>query len=269
MGVSINSKEFLRVHNANDVTKNILYELSKYLDQFKDIPDIQGAEIYRMRLKADGQEIAPQQIDLCSADTVDFFIEYSLLTSDGEKYGLSRWESYLRENDCDELRKNVTYKCIEYYDNTTELRTYLYSDKYAGCPPFDQERGEIEGLGWYSYHFQLAITFDNEKIFGDKELAERLTDLGNEFNGKYDICDNLEEPDSGEFFIDGALRLMSDQLDDFAQDVQKIHDFATEHGLRTDITAEFTEDGSSEQEVFAAIRLSSDGGRYKWEYCKF
>ena len=62
---------------------------------------------------------------------------------------------------------------------------------------------------------------------------------------------------------------MSDQLDDFAQDVQKIHDFATEHGLRTDITAEFTEDGSSEQEVFAAIRLSSDGGRYKWEYCKF
>ena len=49
MGVSINSKEFLRVHNANDVTKNILYELSKYLDQFKHIPDIQGAEIYRIR----------------------------------------------------------------------------------------------------------------------------------------------------------------------------------------------------------------------------
>ena len=168
-----------------------------------------------------------------------------------------------------DVYKRQTYKCIEYYDNTTELRTYLYSDKYAGCPPFDQERGEIEGLGWYSYHFQLAITFDNEKIFGDKELAERLTDLGNEFNGKYDICDNLEEPDSGEFFIDGALRLMSDQLDDFAQDVQKIHDFATEHGLRTDITAEFTEDGSSEQEVFAAISLSPAGGRYKWEYCRF
>ena len=82
------------------------------------------------------------------------------------------------------------------------------------------------GLGWYSYHFQLAITSDNEKIFDDKELAEKLTDLGNEFNDKYDICEDLEEPDSGEFFIDGALRLMSDQLDDFAQDIQKIHDFA-------------------------------------------
>lgn len=91
-----------------------------------------------------------------------------------------------------------------------------------------ENRDEIKGMSWYTKNFSIEIT-GFEKRFKEEAVVGKFIEIGNAIAKLFDWDDIPDKPEYGEYFIFGSARIMSEQIGELTEYLNKLRGLSKAH----------------------------------------
>lgn len=260
--------EELKINNCNNETKRIAKELKHYIENLNSLYGIDYLSVHKLSLKVDGEtdEIKPFKVrdrdypeneditlwdnnskimelasKLESANQILFEAYICVTQCSSVAYGATRWELDSR----DELKQNVSLRCIELCIDEDSYNIYRFNKDEAGC--VNESNGAKDDFEpvkeWCSVNFRVNVETDNNQDFSEED-KKYFTAWADKFVEKYAGYTtnpyNFGIFDGGPYFeLVEAPRIRTNQLEEFVENMQEVVDYTRNNDMQIDIYGTF------------------------------
>lgn len=269
MSFLVNTYEKIEIKNSSKQTKEVIKLLSEYIRQFEEKRCIEDFNVLDMRLSINGmlyndrRAIFVYSKNLEKIKEITFEVYFSIMQVLGSNYGYSYWIEFFKDKK-PTLTKNVSYKCLEFYDSNEDVVAYNFGADFIGEVPYNAKKDDVDHIGeWFCNNFLLSANFSGDiepKMV--KELMEEVAFL----KFKYHFLDEIEEPFDNEFRFGSEVFARGD-FNNFLSAIQIIIDHLLKMGANVNLGGVFT---PADCDDFSAIKILLDENNQAIaEYCSF
>lgn len=273
MSYYISTTEEIKINNCNDKTAFVVKMLAKYIQSFDAVYRIVSYKIDDARLIVNDEEInlgkfsydgkkffsevtrgknkgklAPlgsrpspfynmlnwANFTSNRENSISFRISYGCSGYAGSDMGYAYWYDFLNAFDCEEIRNNVEYRCLETCGGDPD-GAYFFKYGKNGPDPVSSEKSLERirpGSKWDADCYATICYYDknNERILA-KEDAEKIIEEISPLLKKYNLTMADYEENCGSIDIEGYAYLDGAALPTFLEDVQKLLNIIKPYGL--------------------------------------
>lgn len=291
MSYTVRVIEELKINNCNNKTKVIAKDLENYIDDLNNFRSIKELSIEKLTLTVDGERAEIKQFradiygydedeqivlwdknsdivrlssKLASAQRITFEVNLLITKNAGVDYGISRWN--LDRND--ELKQNVSVRCISLCEDEGTYSVYKYNENEAGCVVESSETLlDNESVNeWNSIDFKVDVELDADQSFSNEDRVY-LTEWAEEFSRRYGGMQKepydfgkLNGEEYFEFFEVPFINV--NQLDEFKQYIQTLVDYTWSRNMWVNVVCTFM----PSEYGFTVVELELNEGKVELKY---
>lgn len=273
MSIEANTYEELRIINCSEKTASLAREVGEYL--------LETWGIISLELNIDGVEYTSEE-DKIEDGTELFAICKSLadakeicLSLRSNNSGGAYWRiesSFMGAfTDDEDLRNNVTYRSVDYYDQDSCVDAYFYCENGLISPDYDKTADDVADISrWFCYTPDFTLTTeetDNEELHEKileimQKIADCLIDC--------DIEDFVEDCfEDGEMFINGSFSFDKKSVPEIVNLLGELANELSSYDS-TEFSAEINAVPEGEDDYdFAVVSITVADGKAEAKYCRF
>lgn len=276
MSFEVNTYEEMKINNVNEKTASIAFQVGEYL--------IKTWGINSIRLIADGEEFCETDVSSISegsdlhkvCEKLGSYKNISLTlssTNNGMGPGWRMLNTFMKNlSDDEEIKANVIYKSIDYYDTDSCVEMYLYDENGLRQPEYSESFESIADIEyWYCYTPEIYIGSDETD---NTELHDRIIDILKQAideAGAWDsdsFIDDIFE-DYGEIIGSGSLSFSTESIAKIAGLFQNLVDeIKKSETTELRLTIEAVPCGEDEYK-FASVLIYIKDEKVRVSYCRF
>ena len=273
MSIEANTFEELKIINCNEKTAGLAAAVGEYLIKTWSINDL--------TLNVDGAEY------VYSDDAIEEGIElYSICQKLGDAKKLSLalrscnngGASWRKEScfmalltDDDELKTNVTYRSIDYYDTDSFVDVYLYDKNGLTKPEYNKTADDIADIeSWYCCTPEFAFTTGETE---NEEMHEKVLEAMQKFANCLIDCDFEDMLDDcfedGEMYVNGSFAFATKSISDIEKILSElVNDLKNYESTELEVAIDAVPYGENDYN-FAVASITVADGTVSTRYCKF
>lgn len=276
MSFEVNTYEEMKINNVNEKTASIAFQVGEYL--------LETWGINSISLIADGEELCETDVLSISegsdlhkvCEKLGSYKNISLTlssTNNGMGPGWRMLNTFMKNlSDDEELKANVIYKSIDYYDTDSCVHMYLYDENGLRQPEYSESFESIADIKWwYCYTPEIYI---NSEDTDNTELHDKIIDILKQAideAGAWDIESFIDDvfEDYGEIIGSGSLSFSTESIAKIVELFQNLLDEikksdTTELRLTIEAVSNDEDDYS-----FASVLIYIEDEQVRVSYCRF